>query len=65
MQDIVPWLTALPLVPKLIVSVLIVGAALLLLVLIWTAPPDDAIKTILLGCYRRALFTRMHAQLNQ
>jgi hypothetical protein len=35
------------------------------LLLIWApSPPDPAVERILTGCYRRALFTRMHAQLS-
>jgi hypothetical protein len=63
-QEVVPWLTALPVVPKLLVSALIVGAAAFILLLIWTPPPESAVKAILSSCYRRALFTRMHAQLS-
>jgi hypothetical protein len=63
-QEVAPWLTSLPLVPKTIISVLIVGAAAFVLVLIWTPPPEIAVKAILADCYRRALFTRMHAQIN-
>ena len=63
-QDVVPWLTSLPWIPKTIISALIIGAAAFVLVLIWTPPPDVAIKTILKDCYRRAVFTRMNAQLS-
>ena len=61
-QALVPWLANLPLLPKPIVSGLIVGAAAFILALIWTPPPEVAVKAILDDCYRRALFTRMHAQ---
>lgn len=67
LQEVVPWLTNLPLPPKLIVSGLIVGAGAFLLALIWTPlppPPETAVKAILGECYRRALFTRTHAQIN-
>jgi hypothetical protein len=64
-QEVVPWLGNLPFLPKAIVSGLIVGAAAFLLALIWTPTPEPAIKNILTDCYRRALFTRMHAQLNE
>jgi hypothetical protein len=63
-QGVVPWLAALPLVPKLIISALIIGAAAFILTLIWLPPPEAAIKTILRDCHRRALFTRMHAQMD-
>jgi hypothetical protein len=63
-QEVVPWLTTLPLLPKAIISGLIVGAAAFVLALIWTPPPEGAVKAILADCYRRALFTRMHAQLD-
>lgn len=62
--DAVPWLSGLPLIPKSIVSVLIVGVATFLLVVIWMPSPDTALQSIVDGCYRRAVFTRMHAQLN-
>ena len=60
-QEAVPWLAGLPLLPKSIASALILGAAAFLLTLIWTPPPvapDQAIAAILKGCYRRALLTR-------
>jgi hypothetical protein len=64
MQEVVPWLTALPLIPKAIVSSLIIVAAAFFLALIWTPPPEVAVKAVLADCYRRALFTRMHAQMD-
>jgi hypothetical protein len=64
LPEAVSWLTALPAAPKVIISLLISGAALFILLLIWTPPPETAITTILSDCYRRALFTRMHAQLS-
>jgi hypothetical protein len=64
-QEAIPWLVALPLLPKLIISAIIVAAAALLLVLLWTPPPETAVTTILKDCYRRALFTRMHAQISE
>jgi len=63
-QAVVPWLAALPVIPKAIISALIIGAAGFILVLIWTPPPETVISTILSDCYRRAIFTRMHAQLS-
>lgn len=63
-QEVVPWLTTLPPLPKTIISILIVGAAAFVLALIWASPPEVAIKAILADCYKRALFTRMHAQLD-
>ena len=63
-QEVVPWLANLPLLPKIIVSGLIVGAAAFVLALIWAPPPEVAVKAILTDCYRRSLFTRMHAQLD-
>jgi hypothetical protein len=60
-----PWLAGLPLLPKIIISVVVVAFAAFVLALIWTkAAPDDATQAILSGCYRRALFTKMHAQLS-
>lgn len=68
-QKALEFLTKLPMLPKAIISVVIVGAVVFLLVMIWfpppTAPePEPAVGDILSGCYRRALFTRMHAQLS-
>ena len=63
-QEVVPWLTTLSVVPKAIVSLVIAGAAAFILAVIWTPPPETAIKEILHDCYKRALFTRMHAQTN-
>jgi len=59
-----PGLASLPTVPKVIISLLIIGAAGLVLVLMWTPPPDPAIVSIVSQCYRRALFTRTHAQMS-
>ncbi len=67
-QEIVPWLAGIPPIPKTIVSIIIVAVAGFVLALIWTPsppPPEEAIKAILANCYRRAMFTRMHAQLDQ
>jgi hypothetical protein len=64
LQSILPVLTGLPFPQKLIASALIIGAVTLLLVVIWTPQPDKAVTTILKDCYKRALFTRMHAQIN-
>ena len=63
-QEAVPWLSSLSIFPKLIVSALIILACLFILVLLWTPPPEEAVRTILKECYRRSLFTRMHAQIN-
>jgi hypothetical protein len=63
-QDWVPWVTGLQTLPKLIISIVIGGAAAFLLVLIWMPPPGVAVKTLLTDCYQRALLTRMHAQLS-
>src|SRR4051812_43725726 len=63
-QEAIPWLAGLRLLPKSIITALIVGAATFVLVLIWTPPPEVAVAAILKDCYRRALFTRMHAQIN-
>ena len=65
MPVVVQWLAKLPPLPKGIVSTLIVGAAAFVLVLIWTTPPEVVVKTILADCYRRALFTRTHAQMDR
>ena len=61
---VLPWLTGLPFTQKLIASALIIGAVCFLLVVIWTPQPDKAVTTILKDCYKRALFTRMHAQMS-
>src|SRR3954462_3312604 len=63
-QSAIPWLVSLPILPKIIISLIIVGIAALALILMWTPPPETAVATILQDCYRRALFTRMHAQLD-
>jgi hypothetical protein len=63
-QEIVPWLTSLPIPQKVIASTVIIAGVALLLVIIWTPAPDKAVATILADCHRRALFTRMHAQMN-
>jgi len=70
LQKIVPWAVELPLVPKILLSLVIACAATLLLSVIWTTPTIQekqyvsAVKIILKGCYRRAVFTRTHAQMN-
>ena len=69
MQSAFRFLSSLPALPKAIVSFVIVGAVAFLLVLMWFPPPpaplpEPAVEDILSGCYRRALFTRMHAQLD-
>jgi hypothetical protein len=64
LQSAVPWLAALPPFLKSIISAMLIGAAALLLIVIWAPRPDPAIVAILKDCYRRALFTRMHAQLS-
>ncbi len=38
-QKIIPWLTGLPLIPKIILSFIIVSIAMFLLALIWSKPP--------------------------
>lgn len=64
-QELITWLISLPVIPKAIISALIVGAAAFILVLIWTPQPETAITAILSDCYRRALFTRMTAQIDR
>jgi hypothetical protein len=60
-----PWLAGLPLSQKIVISVIVVAFAIFVLALIWAKPPpDEATRAILSRCYRRALFTRMHAQLS-
>jgi hypothetical protein len=65
LQQVVPWLAGLPNPQKVIATTTIVALVALLLVIIWTPPPDQAVSTILSKCHTRALFTRMHAQLNE
>jgi len=71
LQKLVPWAADLPMVPKIIVTVILILIPSLLLVLIWTPTEarrielsKDKIKDILQLCYRRSIFTRTHAQLN-
>lgn len=67
LQEALPFFVGLQPIPKVILSAILVGIALFILVLIWTPPPapaDTAVKDILERCYKRALFTRMHAQLD-
>ncbi|HWS17226.1 MAG TPA: hypothetical protein VN223_04390, partial [Candidatus Elarobacter sp.] len=54
---------------KAIVSLIICGLAIFVLVVMWVPTPvpsvrETAVIDILANCYRRALFTRMHAQLS-
>jgi hypothetical protein len=65
LQQVVPWLAGLPILQRVIATIIIVGLVTLLLLVIWTPPPDQAVSTILSDCHRRALFTRMHAQLSE
>lgn len=65
LQQVVPWLTGLPILQKVIATIVIIALVALLLVIIWTPPPDQAVSIILSKCHSRALFTRMHAQLSQ
>jgi hypothetical protein len=65
LQQVVPWLTGLPVSQKVIATIVIVAPVVLLLMIIWTPLPDSAVSTILSKCHSRALFTRMHAQLDQ
>ena len=70
MQKLVPWIVELNPIPKGILSLLIVGLALLFLSLIWTSPSAaekrslEVIGSILETCYRRSVFTRTHAQMS-
>ncbi|WP_150801301.1 hypothetical protein [Pseudomonas fluorescens] len=70
LQKIVPWAAELPLIPKILVSLVIAGATALFLTVIWTTPGEVekqsviAVKVVLKGCYRRAVFTRTHQQLD-
>jgi|HubBroStandDraft_6_1064221.scaffolds.fasta_scaffold1254874_2 hypothetical protein len=65
LQEALPFFVNLPPVPKVILSAVLLGLTAFILALIWTPPPpppDTAVTEILNKCYRRALFTRMHAQ---
>jgi|GEM_PF-5540493 hypothetical protein len=70
LQKLAPWAADLPIIPKIILSLLIVGIAGLFLSVIWTTPSTlekksiEATTRILSGCYKRAIFTRTHAQMN-
>ncbi len=70
LQKLAPWAADLPVLPKVILSLIIAGVAALFLAVIWTTPTTtqkqslDAVKEILAGCYRRAVFTRTHAQMD-
>ena len=68
-QAVFQFLVHLPNLPKAIVSFLLLGSVAFLLVLMWSPTPakpepEPAVSDILAGCYRRAMFTRMHAQLS-
>lgn len=70
LQKLIPWAAGLPLVPKMLVSLVIASVAALLLAVIWTTPSQEevksleVVKTIVKDCYRRAVFTRTHAQMS-
>lgn len=67
LQEALPFFVNIPPLPKAVFSLVLVLIVAFLLLLIWTpapAPADTAAKEILERCYKRALFTRMHAQLN-
>lgn len=70
LQKLAPWAADLPLAPKIILSLLIAGVAALFLTVIWSTPSAvekksvEAVRSILDGCYRRAVFTRTHAQMD-
>lgn len=70
LQKLVPWAVELQPVPKTILSVVLAGLTALILTVIWTTPTEiekqsiAAVEKILKGCYRRAVFTRTHAQMS-
>ena len=70
LQKLAPWAADLPMIPKVILSLLILGVAGLFLSVIWTTPSTSEKKSIevatriLSGCYKRAVFTRTHAQMS-
>ena len=49
---------------KVLLSILVGGLAAFVLTLIWMPLPEAAVETILAECHRRAIFMRMHAQMN-
>ena len=70
LQNFAPWAADLPLVIKVILSIIIVAFAALFLAVVWTTPSTrdkesfEAVDQILNGCYRRAVFTKTHAQVD-
>lgn len=70
LQKLAPWAADLPVVPRIILSILIASVAALFLAFIWSIPGTaekksiEAVRVILEGCYRRAVFTRTHAQMD-
>lgn len=70
LQKLAPWAADLHIIPKMILSLIIVGVAGLFLSVIWTTPSTserksrEAASKILSGCYRRAVFTRTQDQMS-
>jgi hypothetical protein len=64
LPDLAPWMNSLPFLQKIIASAIVVCAVLFLLAIMLTPVRDKAVATILADCHRRALFTRMHAQMS-
>jgi len=70
LQKLAPWAADLPAAAKIVLSLLIVGVAALFLIVMWSTPSTiekksvEAVSLILEGCYRRAVFTRTHAQMD-
>lgn len=73
-QKALTWLANLALFPKVLVTSILCAVFVFSLFLIWAKPQSvhdtvrssiPAVKAVLAGCYRRAVFTRTHAQLSQ
>jgi hypothetical protein len=70
LQKFAPWGADLPFELEVIVPIIIVAFAALFLAVVWTTPSTrdkesfEAVNQILNGCYRRAVFTKTHAQMD-
>jgi hypothetical protein len=70
LQTFAAWAADLPFGIKVILSIIIVAFAALFLGVVWTTPSTrdkesfEAVEQILNGCYRKAVFTKTHAQMD-
>lgn len=70
LQKLAPWAADQPIYTKIVLSILIAGIAALFLTIIWTTPSTKvkesiaAVNSLLQGCYKRAVYTRTHAQMS-